>query len=159
MALITGNNFANVLVGTNDADLVKGFGGDDVLLGLAGNDVLNGGQGADVMAGGSGNDTYFVDNVGDVVAEGLNDGIDRIVSSISLSLNVAGRLDVENLTLSGFAGIDGFGNSLDTRIVGNAANNTLSGLAGMMRCLAGAAATTCSAAAATTSSTAGPTGM
>ena len=130
MAFINGNNSANVLVGTNDADLIKGFGGDDVLFGLAGNDLLNGGLGADAMAGGSGNDTYFVDNVGDVVAEGLNDGIDQIVSSISLSLNVAGRLDVENLTLSGFAGIDGFGNSLDNRIVGNAADNTLSGLAG-----------------------------
>jgi len=130
MALITGNSSADVLVGTNDADLIKGFAGDDVLFGLAGNDVLNGGQGADAMAGGGGDDTYIVDNVGDVVAEGLNDGIDRIVSSISLSLNVTGRLDVENLTLSGFAGIDGFGNSLGNRIVGNAGDNTLSGLAG-----------------------------
>jgi len=130
MAFINGNNSADVLVGTNEADQISGFAGDDVLFGLAGADLLNGGSGADAMAGGSGNDTYFVDQSGDVVAEGLNDGIDRIVSSISLSLTVAGRLDVENLTLSGFNATNGFGNSLDNAIIGNGADNTLSGLGG-----------------------------
>jgi len=130
MASINGNNSANVLVGTNQVDIVNGFAGDDALFGLAGDDVLNGGLGADAMAGGSGNDLYFVDNAADVVAEEFNHGVDRIVSSISLSLTVAGMLDVENLSLHGFAGIDGFGNSLDNRMIGNDADNTLSGRAG-----------------------------
>lgn len=129
--IINGNNLPNVLIGSNDpSDTINGFAGNDVLIGLAGNDFLIGGIGADVMAGGAGNDTYFVDNVGDSVAEAVNEGIDRVVSSISFSLSAAGRFDVENLTLSGAAAINGFGNALNNVIVGNNANNILSGLAG-----------------------------
>jgi Ca2+-binding RTX toxin-like protein len=130
MALINGTNSADILIGTNQDDVIKGFAGDDVLFGLAGNDLLIGGLGADAMAGGSGNDTYIVNDASDVVVEGLNDGIDRIISSISLSLSVTGRLDVENLALSGFASLDGFGNALDNVIRGNSADNTLSGFGG-----------------------------
>ena len=129
MAIITGNAFANVLIGTNVADTISGFGGNDVLIGLGGADTLNGGIGADVMVGGAGNDTYFVDNAGDTVAEGFNDGIDRIVTTISLSLSAPGRFDVENLTLAGGA-IVGVGNGLGNQIVGNNLANTLSGLGG-----------------------------
>ena len=122
-------HFANILIGTNLADTIIGFAGNDVLIGLGGADTLNGGLGADVMVGGAGNDTYFVDNVGDIVAEGFNEGIDRIISSISLSLSVPGRFDVENLTLAGGA-IIGIGNGLGNQIVGNNFANTLNGLAG-----------------------------
>ena len=126
---IIGNAFANILIGTNLADTILGLGGNDVLIGLGGADTLNGGIGADVMVGGAGNDTYIVDNAGDMVAEGFNDGIDRIITSINLSLSVPGRFDVENLTLAGGA-IVGVGNGLGNQIVGNNFANTLSGLAG-----------------------------
>ena len=129
MAIINGNAANNVLIGTNLADTINGFAGNDVLIGLAGADTLIGGTGADAMIGGAGNDTYFVDNVGDTVAEGFNEGIDRIVTSISLSLSAPGRFDVENLTLSGGA-IVGVGNGLGNQIVGNNFANTLNGLAG-----------------------------
>lgn len=129
--IINGNNLPNVLIGSNDpSDTINGLAGNDVLIGLAGNDFLIGGVGADVMAGGAGNDTYFVDEIGDSVAEAVNEGIDRVVSSVSFSLSAVGRLDVENLTLSGAAAINGFGNALNNVIVGNNANNTLSGLGG-----------------------------
>jgi len=130
MALINGNAFPNILIGTNFADTINGFGSNDVLIGLGGNDLLNGGTGADVMVGGTGNDTYIVDNVGDVVAEGFNEGIDRIISSISLSLSAPGRFDVENLTLTGgaFAGI---GNGLGNQIIGTNLANNLNGLGGV----------------------------
>jgi Ca2+-binding RTX toxin-like protein len=129
MAIINGNAFPNILIGTNFADNINGFGGNDVLIGLTGNDFLNGGTGADTMVGGFGSDTYFVDNAGDVVAEGFNEGIDRILSSISLSLSAAGRFDVENLTLTGgaFAGV---GNALGNQIVGTNFANNLNGLGG-----------------------------
>lgn len=130
MAIVIGNNLPNILIGTNLGDTISGLGGNDVLIGLAGNDVLNGGLGADVMIGGAGNDVYVVDNVGDVVAEAFNEGIDTIQSSITLSLSVNGRFDVENLTLTGALAISGGGNALGNRIVGNNAGNTLSGLAG-----------------------------
>src|SRR5215218_6383651 len=116
MAIINGNFLPNVLIGTNLADTISGFGGNDVLIGLGGADTLIGGTGADVMIGGAGNDTYFVDNVGDVVAESFNEGIDRVVSSINFTLNAAGRFDVENLSLTGFA-VTGTGNSLGNQIV------------------------------------------
>lgn len=127
---INGTNFADVLVGTNLADIINGLAGNDVLVGAGGNDTLDGGLGADTMVGGLGNDIYIVDNVGDIVAEAAGEGIDTIMSSIGLSLSAAGRLDVENLTLTGVAAINGVGNALANRLIGNDANNSLSGLAG-----------------------------
>jgi Ca2+-binding RTX toxin-like protein len=129
MAIINGNNLNNVLLGTAVADTINGLGGADLLQGFGGNDLLNGGTGADVMLGGIGNDTYIVDNSGDFVFEDFNAGIDRVVSSISFSLNTAARLNIENLTLTGVA-ITGIGNALGNQIVGNNANNNLQGLSG-----------------------------
>jgi Ca2+-binding RTX toxin-like protein len=130
MATINGDNLSNVLIGTNQADTVRGLDGNDILFGLAGHDLLNGGAGADVMSGGPGNDLYIVDNPGDIVVESSGEGTDRVESSVSFSLNVPGALDVENLTLSGSAAINGLGNGLDNRIVGNDADNALLGRGG-----------------------------
>jgi len=148
MATINGDNQDNVLTGTNLADTINGFDGHDVLIGLdgndilngglgddelfgqAGNDILSGGAGADSMNGGAGNDIYIVDNAGDVVTELAGGGIDRIQSSISLSLNVSGRFDVENLTLTGSSAINGFDNALSNVLTGNNAVNTLTARAG-----------------------------
>ena len=116
----------NGLYGTNTTDRIYGLGGDDALYGEAGNDTLDGGTGADTLYGGTGNDTYVVDNAGDVVTEYANEGIDTVQSGISYTLGN----NVENLTLTGTAAINGTGNELDNTIAGNAGNNTLSGLAG-----------------------------
>lgn len=95
----------------------------------AGNDILNGGAGADLMNGWLGNDLYIVDNFGDVVVEavgGAAGGVDTVQSSVTYTLSV----NVENLTLTGAAAINGTGNASANVILGNAANNILSGLAG-----------------------------
>lgn len=128
--VITGNNAGNTLGGLGGNDRLFGQGGNDDMSGGAGNDLLNGGVGADTMRGETGNDTYVVDNVGDVVIEATGAGIDTIQSSVSLSLNAAGRLDVENLVLTGAVPLNGGGNALDNAMTGNGANNTLSGLNG-----------------------------
>ena len=107
-------------------DVIDALGGHDVVNAGAGNDQLNGGTGADQLIGGPGNDTYVVDNVGDVVTEQLNEGIDAVQSSISYTLGA----NVENLTLTGTAAINGTGNILDNSLTGNSANNTLTGGAG-----------------------------
>ena len=78
------------------------------------------------MNGGTENDTYTVDNAGDVVTEGVNQGIDTIRSTITRTLPV----NVENLVLLGATAINGVGNTLSNVITGNAANNILSGLSG-----------------------------
>ena len=123
---IVGNNANNVLSGLAGDDVLYGRGGNDTLFGGLGNDELDGGTGADRMDGGTGNDTYIVDNPFDVVVEAFNAGTDRVVSSINYTLGA----NVEQLTLSGDAPINGTGNALGNYIVGNDANNVLSGLAG-----------------------------
>lgn len=98
---------------------------------LTGNDVaniLNGGTGADRMQGGLGNDSYYVDNTGDVITEtsALASEIDSVFASISYTLGA----NLENLTLTGGAAINGAGNALANTLVGNSAGNILDGGAG-----------------------------
>ena len=113
----TGNGDANVLTGNSAAN---------VLTGLGGNDTLNGGTGADTMIGGLGSDSYTVDNAGDVTTEAAGEGTDTVSSSITWTL----AANVENLTLSGSAAINGTGNGDANVLTGNGANNVLTGLGG-----------------------------
>ena len=125
---ITGNNGNNVLVGTQGDDEILGLGGTDVLIGSGGKDTLDGGTEADTMDGGAGDDTYIVDNSGDQVVEYENKGKDTVKSSVTFSLNNAQH--VENLTLTGSADINGYGNGLDNVINGNSGDNDLLGYGG-----------------------------
>jgi Ca2+-binding RTX toxin-like protein len=100
--------------------------GNDVLVGTNINDKLNGGKGADSMKGGLGSDTYYVDNIGDKVIENKSAGTDTVYSSISFILGP----NVENLTLTSKASINGTGNAINNTLIGNSAANKLSGLAG-----------------------------
>jgi uncharacterized delta-60 repeat protein len=103
---------------------------DDNLLGNQDNNTLNGSMGADFMVGGNGSDIYIVDNVGDVVretnADPVKGGIDIVNASVSFTLGA----NVENLTLTGTSPIDGTGNALANKLVGNSGNNILDGGAG-----------------------------
>ena len=78
------------------------------------------------MLGGLGSDTYFVENVGDVVTEKLNEGTDVVSSRLTYTL----AANVENLTLTGTTAINGTGNGLANVIIGNNAANQLNGAAG-----------------------------
>jgi serralysin len=103
-----------------------GGSGNDTLIGNAVNNVLDGGAGADSLSGGYGNDTYVLDNPGDLVQELSGQGTDLVMSSVNYVLPA----NVENLTLTGAAAINGTGNSLNNTILGNAAANVLSGAGG-----------------------------
>lgn len=121
-----GANVENlVLTGTG---VLNGTGNslNNSLTGNHANNILNGGAGADTMIGGQGNDIYVVDNVGDVVTELENEGIDTVQTGRTHTLGV----NLENLTLTGSAMIDGTGNSLDNTLRGNSAANVLTGGAG-----------------------------
>lgn len=87
--------------------------------------ILTGNSGINVLAGGVGNDTYVV-GVGDTVVENFSGGTDTVVSSVTWTLGS----NVENLTLTGTADINGTGGSANNTLLGNSGSNTLDGGSG-----------------------------
>jgi Ca2+-binding RTX toxin-like protein len=130
---VTGTNGNDTLVGTAAGDVLDGLAGNDSISGLAGADslfggagvdTLDGGTGIDTMTGGTDSDVYFVDDAGDFVVElDTEGGSDQVRSSITYRLPDW----VENLVLTGNAGISGFGNDLNNTLIGNGAANFLEG--------------------------------
>ncbi|KII27879.1 M10 family metallopeptidase, partial [Pseudomonas fluorescens] len=123
-----GNNVENlILTGTGN---LNGTGNsvNNRITGNDGNNILDGGAGADTLIGGLGNDTYIVDNVGDTIVETstLAGEIDSVWSSVDFTLSA----NVEVLSLSGTANLNGTGNSGVNYINGNSGNNILDGGAG-----------------------------
>ncbi|MEH1862336.1 MAG: cadherin-like domain-containing protein [Nostoc sp.] len=121
--ILIGNTGANILSGENGNDNLFGDSGNDTLLGGAGNDTLDGGLGSDSLNGGVGNDIYIVDNLNDIIIEGLNSGTDLIKSSVNWVLTD----NLENLTLTGSGAINGTGNNLKNILIGNTGANILNG--------------------------------
>ena len=137
--IVKGGGILNALggndrvIGSAQDDIIFGGSGDDFIIADYGNDLIDGGLGADAMYGGAGDDTYIVDDIGDVVTELGNQGTDTVNSSISYTLSD----NVENLTLTGAAAINGTGNAQSNIITGNDANNNLEGLDGDDTLIAG----------------------
>ena len=124
--VLNGGSGNDTLNGNAGNDTLNGDSGMDALDGGAGDDLLNGGADADSLKGGSGDDTYVIDNPGDSVTEYAGGGVDTVVSTVGYSLGA----NLENLTLTGIAAINGTGNELANTLTGNIASNTLIGGAG-----------------------------
>ncbi|MDF8335139.1 beta strand repeat-containing protein [Novosphingobium cyanobacteriorum] len=123
---VTGSAFADTMQGDSLANTLLGGGGDDQLNGGDGKDTLDGGAGADTLTGGLGNDTYVVTDALDTIVEAAGEGADLVKASVSYTL----AANVENLTLTSMAAIDGTGNAQRNVLIGNGAANTLLGLGG-----------------------------
>jgi Ca2+-binding RTX toxin-like protein len=105
----TGNALANTLIGNANAN------------------KLDGKEDADKMIGGDGNDTYYVENAKDVVTETSTGGTDdKVYSAVTYTLSSY----VEELYLTGNAGISGTGNDQNNSIHGNGGANKIDGGAG-----------------------------
>ena len=124
----TGNALNNTLIGNGGNNVLTGGAGVDYLYGGAGFDTLDGGAGIDTLVGGADQDGYLVDDIGDVVTESFNEGLDYVLSSVSYSLSA----NVEYLVLNQGASsaLNATGNVLDNALIGNEFNNVLNGLAG-----------------------------
>lgn len=110
----TGNELNNLLTGNS---------ADNELSGGLGADTLDGGAGADMLRGGEGDDTYIIDATDTVIDTGGTDTV-----QVGFSYVLADEL--ENLTLTGIAVINGTGNSAANVLTGNAGANILDGGAG-----------------------------
>ncbi|TND06010.1 MAG: Hemolysin-type calcium-binding repeat 2 copies family protein [Rhodocyclaceae bacterium] len=135
----TGNVLDNVMVGNAAVNTLNGMDGGD---------RLDGGSEIDTLVGGLGNDTYVtvtetVDDYGttttstatttyasasgfDTVTEAASGGIDTVETDYSYALSA----NLENLTLTGSAAVNGTGNAANNLLIGNSANNSLNGAAG-----------------------------
>ena len=111
------------ILGEIGNDTLNGEAGNDTIEGGDGNDTLTGGTGIDSMIGGIGNDTYNVDNEADFAGE-VAGGVDLVNSSVDHTLTT----NLENLTMTGSAAVDGTGNAKANVITGNSGNNLLRGL-------------------------------
>lgn len=112
----TGNALANILSGNSAAN------------------TLNGGLGADDMSGLLGNDTYFVDNLGDIVREAAgsaNGTQDTVLSMVNFRLDTTTTArGVEHLVAQGTSNVTFVGSSTYNIITGNTGNNYLAGYGG-----------------------------
>lgn len=123
--LFGGPSGNDLLDGNKGNDQIFGESGNDTLNGNQGDDTLDGGIGVDVLIGGAGNDLYIYSSK-DTIVEDVNQGIDRVESAVTYSLDE----NIENLILTGGNAISATGNELDNLIIGNTAPNSIFGYGG-----------------------------
>lgn len=105
----------NAISGSGN-DLLVGNGAANRLTGGDGDDTLNGGDGNDTLYGGAGDDFYILSAGNDVIID--TSGRNGIMSDGDIDLTIAAISAFDRAELTGAA---------DTRLTGNALNNSLEG--------------------------------
>lgn len=121
-----GNASDNTITGNEGNNTINGGGGDD---------TIDGGLGFDTLMGGLGNDVFIVTSAGKTIIENPGGGTE---DEVQINFTYTLEDEIEILTLTGSAAINGFGNALDNTLNGNSAANTLDGLAGADTMIGGA---------------------
>lgn len=129
--LLYGDNGDDQIYGNAGIDSLYGGTGNDMMYGYAGNDVLKGGQGADYMDGSIGDDTYFVENIGDIVVDiEPSGGFDRVYTTVSMTLGkISGVFNGIEVVDAGAAtaGVTLIGNDHGQALYGSAWADILTG--------------------------------
>ena len=127
--LIGGSGNDNLTGDDVNANVITGGGGNDTLYGLGGNDTLNGGADNDALSGGDGNDTL---DGGTGTNNTLNgdDGDDIFIGGAGADTIVGGTNTAagDTVTYSTYAGIINASLTAGFGTVGDAANDTYSGI-------------------------------
>ena len=83
------------------------------------------------MNGGAGDDRYFVHDAGDKVIEAVGGGNDRVVTTVSYSLQAGSEVEMLSALGGGFpTPIELTGNAFGNTLIGDDGDYTLIGLAG-----------------------------
>ncbi|MBV1918027.1 MAG: cadherin-like domain-containing protein [Sphingomonadaceae bacterium] len=114
---------------TSGPDMLLGDSSDNYIYGFDGDDVIDGLLGRDLMIGGRGNDSYYVDQINDVILEDSDEGFDTVFVNYETYPSYTLPLWVEALTLIGST-IQASGNYQANILTGNNLDNRLFAKAG-----------------------------
>ena len=131
------NSSVNYTLPTDVNNLV--FTGTTALIGTANsaNDTLTSNAGADTLVGSTGNETFVVTNGGVVVQDSSTTASNAIIASASYTLPT----NVDSLSFTGTAALQGTGNSGNDILTANTGADTLVAGSGSDTLIAGAGAT------------------
>jgi Ca2+-binding RTX toxin-like protein len=119
------------IVATKGDLTLNGTSNNDIILALEGDNLIDGEAGADIMIGGGGDDTFFVDNINDIAADGadISNQDPKVDHDTVLSVVDYSLLDgIEDLFLIGSEARVAIGNFQENYIKGNDNDNRLSGV-------------------------------
>jgi Ca2+-binding RTX toxin-like protein len=125
-------------VGNSANDSMTGNAGADSLIAGPGSDTLVSGSGIDTLVGGAGADIFVINNAADVVQSASTNSGNALFSSTNFVLPT----NVNRLTLTGVANIEGTGNASADTLTGGAGNDTLVAGTGVATLVAGMGNTT-----------------
>jgi Ca2+-binding RTX toxin-like protein len=137
---IYGQAGSDTLAGGAGSDTLHGGAGNDSVSGEDGNDLIIARGGADTLRGGQGFDTYIVNDARSVVIEeaGAGSGVDEVIAEVDYVLGD----NIERLRFIDATDLDGTGNALSNRVVGNDGVNLLRGMGANDLVIAGLGADT-----------------